>query len=147
MSFGNFGGGGAISGGAFGATGGSRAAAAPGGGLPFAGIPPELQKGVDQLLSGEPEHGEPDARFTYREGDDSGTRLTLRALIFRHWHLGVAAGVLVTIVSIANQAGPKLIDIGITSGPGPTSASAWCCSWASCSSPRSRSPRSPSACR
>ena len=116
MSFGNFGGGGAISGGAFGATGGSRAAAAPGGGLPFAGIPPELQKGVDQLLSGEPEHGEPDARFTYREDDDSGTRLTLRALIFRHWHLGVAAGVLVTIVSIANQAGPKLIDIGITSG-------------------------------
>ena len=53
MSFGSFGGGGAISGGAFGATGGSRSAAAPGGGLPFAGIPPELQKGVDLLLSGD----------------------------------------------------------------------------------------------
>ena len=39
-----------VSGGAFGRSGGSRAAAAPGGGLPFAGIPPELQKGVDRLL-------------------------------------------------------------------------------------------------
>jgi ATP-binding cassette, subfamily B, bacterial len=116
MSFGNFGGGGAISGGAFGATGGSRAAAAPGGGLPFAGIPPELRKGVDQLLGTEPDHGEPDARFTYRDDDDSGTRLTLRGLMFRHWHLGAAAALLVTIVSIANQAGPKLIDIGIDSG-------------------------------
>jgi ATP-binding cassette subfamily B protein len=118
MSFGTFGGGGggAISGGAFGATGGSRSAAAPGGGLPFAGIPPELQKGVDLLLSGEPDHGEPDARFTYRETDYQGRQLSLRGLIFRHWHLGAAAAVLVTIVSIANQAGPKLIDIGIDSG-------------------------------
>ena len=54
MSFGGFGAGN-VSGGAFGATGGSRAAAAPGGGLPFAGIPPELQKGVDRLLEQEPD--------------------------------------------------------------------------------------------
>jgi ATP-binding cassette, subfamily B, bacterial len=115
MSFGGFGAG-TASGGAFGRTGGSRAAAAPGGGLPFAGIPPELQKGVDRLLEQEPDHGEPDARFTYRDDDDSGTRLTLRGLIFRHWQLGAAAALLVTIVSITNQAGPKLIDIGIDSG-------------------------------
>jgi ATP-binding cassette subfamily B protein len=115
MSFGGFGAG-TASGGAFGRTGGSRAAAAPGGGLPFAGIPPELQKGVDRLLEQEPDHGEPDARFTYRDDDDSGTRLTLRGLIFRHWPLGAAAALLVTIVSITNQAGPKLIDIGIDSG-------------------------------
>src|ERR1700733_7630454 len=116
MSFGSFGGpgGGAMGGGALG--GGARSAAAPGGGLPFAGIPPELQKGVDKLLDTEPEHPEPEAKFTYRAEDDSGTRLTLRALIFRHWHLGLAAAVLVTIVSVANQAGPKLIDIGISSG-------------------------------
>jgi ATP-binding cassette subfamily B protein len=115
MSFGNFGGG-AISGGAFGATGGSRAAAAPGGGLPFAGIPQELRDGVDQLLSTEPEHPEPTTRFSYREDDDSGNRLTLRGLLFAHWHLGAAAALLVTVVSVANQAGPKLIDIGIDSG-------------------------------
>ena len=41
--------------------GGSRSAAAPGGGLPFAGIPPELQEGVDKLLAEEPDHGEPEA--------------------------------------------------------------------------------------
>jgi len=117
MSFGGFGpSGGTVSGGAFGRAGGSRAAAAPGGGLPFAGIPPELQEGVDLLLEQEPDHGELDARFSYRSDDDSGTRLTLRGLIFRHWHLGAAAALLVTIVSITNQAGPKLIDIAINSG-------------------------------
>jgi ATP-binding cassette subfamily B protein len=111
MSIGGFG----HSGGMFGPAGGSRSAANPGGGLPFAGIPSELQDGVDLLLEREPDHGEPDARFSYRY-DDSGTRLTLRGLIFRHWHLGVAAVLLLTIVSITNQAGPKLIDIGINSG-------------------------------
>ena len=51
------------------AAGAADAAAAaapgqPGGGLPFAGIPSELQAGVDQLLAEEPDHGEPDLVFT-----------------------------------------------------------------------------------
>jgi ATP-binding cassette subfamily B protein len=100
----------------FGPAGGSRSAAAPGGGLPFAGIPPELQQGVDKLLAEEPDHGEPTARFTYRSDDDSGRHLTLRALIFRHWQLGAFALVLVTIVSVTNQAGPALIEYGINHG-------------------------------
>jgi ATP-binding cassette, subfamily B, bacterial len=112
MSFG----GGTVSGGAFGRAGGSRAAAAPGGGLPFAGIPPELQQGVDTLLATEPEHPEPTARFSYRAVEDIGAHLTLRGLIFRHWRLGVAAAALVSIVSVTNQVGPKLISIGIDSG-------------------------------
>lgn len=112
MSIGGFG----PSGGMFGPAGGSRSAANPGGGLPFAGIPSELQEGVDLLLAQEPDHGEPDARFSYRYDDASGTRLTLRGLIFRHWHLGAAAALLLIMVSITNQAGPKLIDIGITNG-------------------------------
>jgi ATP-binding cassette, subfamily B, bacterial len=109
-------GGGTVSGGAFGATGGSRAAAAPGGGLPFAGIPPELQQGVDKLLATEPLHGEPTARFSHRAEDTAGVHLTLRGLIFRHWRLGAAAAVLVAIISVTNQAGPKLIEIGINDG-------------------------------
>ncbi len=113
MSFGGMPGGGAPM---FGPAGGSRSAAAPGGGLPFAGIPSELQAGVDKLLSEEPDHGEPKARFSYRTDDDSGKHLTLRALIFRHWHLGVLALVLVTIVSVTNQAGPLLIQYGIDHG-------------------------------
>ena len=113
MSIGGMPGGGAPM---FGPAGGSRSAAAPGGGLPFAGIPSELQAGVDKRLSEEPDHGEPKARFSYRTDDDSGKHLTLRALIFRHWHLGVLALVLVTIVSVTNQAGPLLIQYGIDHG-------------------------------
>jgi ATP-binding cassette, subfamily B, bacterial len=112
MSFG----GGTVSGGAFGRTGGSRAAAAPGGGLPFAGIPPELQEGVDKLLATEPEHGEPNVRFSHRTPPDAASDLTLRGLIFRHWRLGAAAALLVTIVSVTNQAGPVLIETGIDHG-------------------------------
>ena len=115
MSFG----GGTVSGGAFGRTGGSRAAAAPGGGLPFAGIPSELKTGVDRLIAEEPDHGEPAARFSYRGDDDAGAHLTLRALIFRHWRFGAAAALLVMIVSIAGQAGPALIAIGIKDGMSP----------------------------
>jgi ATP-binding cassette subfamily B protein len=112
MSFG----GGTVSGGAFGAAGGSRAAAAPGGGLPFAGIPSELKDGVDKLVAKEPDHGEPKAKFSYRAGADVPERLTLRGLIFRHWRLGAAAAFLVTIVSVTNQAGPLLIEKGINDG-------------------------------
>ena len=115
MSFG----GGTVSGGAFGRTGGSRAAAAPGGGLPFAGIPSELKTGVDRLIAEEPDHGEPAARFSYRGDADAGAHLTLRALIFRHWRFGAAAALLVMIVSIAGQAGPALIAIGIKDGMSP----------------------------
>jgi ATP-binding cassette subfamily B protein len=117
MSFGSSGG--AMIGGG----GGSKAAASPGGGLPFAGIPSELQAGVDRLLAEEPDHGEPDAGFSYRADGDAMAHLTLKRLIFRHWRLGAAAAVLVTIVSIANQAGPWLINIGITDGMTPPNQS------------------------
>jgi ATP-binding cassette subfamily B protein len=112
MSFGA----GGISGGSFGQAGGSRTAAAPGGGLPFAGIPSELQDGVDLLLAEEPDHGEPKAAFSYRAADGDQIRLSLRGLIFRHWRLGAAAALLVTIVSVTNQAGPELIKIAIDQG-------------------------------
>ncbi len=116
MSFGGGGffGGGGGPGGPLG--GGSRSSASPGGGLPFAGIPSEMKPGVDKLLADEPDHGEPRAAFSYRISDQERTQLTLRGMIFRHWHLGAAAVLLVTVVSIANQAGPALIEIGINNG-------------------------------
>src|ERR1700691_795374 len=88
--------------------GGPRAAANPGGGLPFAGIPSELQDGVDKLLADEPEHPDPGITFTFRAADSENERLTLRSLIFKYWQLGVVALALVTVLSIVNQAGPKL---------------------------------------
>ena len=99
-----------------GPAGGSRSAANPGGGLPFAGVPPEMQAGVDRLLADEPDHDEPRVRFAYRPTERENRRLTLRALLFAHWHLGVAAIALVTVVSVANQAGPRLIAYGINNG-------------------------------
>jgi ATP-binding cassette subfamily B protein len=114
---GMFGGGG---GGMFGGgrPGGGPVAGNPGNGLPFAGIPPELQDGVDRLLKTEPEYGEPTARFSYQMTKDERKVMTLRQLVFEHWHLAALAGVLVTVVSLANQAGPALIDFAITHGMG-----------------------------
>ena len=113
MGFGGFGGG------MGGGIGGPRQAANPGGGLPFAGIPSELQDGVDKLLADEPEHPDPDINFTFRAAESEKQKLTLRSLIFKYWQLGVLALVLVTILSIVNQAGPRLIDIGINDGMSP----------------------------
>jgi ATP-binding cassette, subfamily B, bacterial len=112
VSFGGFGGGSPM----FGGGGGSRSAAAPGGGLPFAGIPPELQSGVDKLLADEPDYPAPSARFSYRNDDERLKHLTLRGLVFRQWRLGVLAVLLVCIVSVTNQVGPALIAYGIDHG-------------------------------
>ena len=114
MSFGGFGGGAPM----FGGGGGSRSAAAPGGGLPFAGIPPELQEGVDKLLAGEPDYPAPSAKFSYRNDDEGTKQLNIRALVFRQWRLGVFAVLLVCVVSITNQLGPALIGYGIDHGMG-----------------------------
>jgi ATP-binding cassette, subfamily B, bacterial len=91
----------------------------PGNGLPFAGIPSELQDGVDKLLEKEPEHAEPTARFSHQMTAAERRGTTLRQLIFQHWRLAVLAGIFVTIVSMANQAGPALIDEGVNDVSGP----------------------------
>ncbi len=62
MGFGGFGGG-------WEAASVDRAAANPGGGLPFAGIPSELQDGVDRLLADEPEHPDPGITFKFKADD------------------------------------------------------------------------------
>ena len=48
---------------------------APQAGLPFGGIPHELQAGVDHLLASEPDRGESDITFTQQpsRGRDAGT--------------------------------------------------------------------------
>jgi ATP-binding cassette subfamily B protein len=96
--------------------GGRGSAGNPGGGLPFAGVPSEMQAGVDRLLAEEPEHPDPDIRFTYRETPEEYRGMTLRGLIFRHWHLGLLALIFVAIVSVFNQAGPKLVSYAIDDG-------------------------------
>lgn len=99
-----------------GQAGGPRSAANPGGGLPFAGIPSELREGVDRLVGEEPDHGEPGVAFNHRATEAEGRRLSLWRLLVEHWRLGGAALVFVAVVSVVNQAGPKLIGIGINDG-------------------------------
>ncbi|MGH9044589.1 MAG: ABC transporter ATP-binding protein, partial [Acidimicrobiales bacterium] len=84
----------------------------PGNGLPFAGIPPELQDGVDYLLKKEPEHGEPPAKFSSKMTEVDRRPVSIRHMIGQHWGLGVLAVFFVSVVSLANQAGPLLIGDG-----------------------------------
>ncbi|CAL9641466.1 ABC transporter ATP-binding protein [Streptomyces sp. enrichment culture] len=93
--------------------GGGRATAT---GLPFAGVPPEMQASVDALLRTEPEHPEPDVVFEHSRPDPDGSRLSLRRLIRPYWAMALLAGLFVAVEALTLQAGPKLTQIGIDDG-------------------------------
>jgi ATP-binding cassette, subfamily B, bacterial len=96
--------------------GGFGRPAAPG--LPFAGIPSELQGGVDRLLESEPEHPEPDLTFTQNGTEMEGRRLTLWRLLMEYPSMLVLAGLLVVVIAVVSQAGPKLTEIAINASVG-----------------------------
>jgi ATP-binding cassette subfamily B protein len=103
-------------GGGWGGGVGSGPPGAPVAGLPFGGIPSELQAGVDHLLADEPERGEPDLVFSQQPSPDEGEQLTLWRLMARYPRMLVTAGVLIVILSVALQVGPKLTEIAINDG-------------------------------
>jgi len=109
-----FGGGG---GGGFGGPGGAQASAANG--LPFAGIPHELQDGVDKLLATEPEYAEPDIVFRQNSSETELKRLSLGRLLTKYPGMLALAGVLVVVVAVASQVGPKLTEYAINNGMSP----------------------------
>lgn len=106
----------AMMGGAAGAPGGFAAArgGAAQAGLPFAGIPPELQEKVDDLLESEPER-EP-AHVDFSHSDYDRRRLKLRSMLQPHWLALTGALALVGLETVAMQAGPILTQIGIDKG-------------------------------
>ncbi len=106
-----------MAGGFGGAPGGFGRPAAPG--LPFAGIPSELQDGVDRLLASEPEHVEPDIVFTQNGSEEDLRRLSLWRLLTKYPGMLALAGLLVVVISIAAQTGPKLTEIAINDGMFP----------------------------
>jgi ATP-binding cassette subfamily B protein len=114
MSFG----GGAMWGG--GAGGGARPGAWGGagnatqGGAPFAGVPPELQEAVNELIATEPDHGEPGAVFTQVPTDKR--VLTLKRMIMDRWRIALFSLLFLTVESIGFQTGPLLTQIGIDYG-------------------------------
>jgi ATP-binding cassette subfamily B protein len=99
-----------------GAPGGFGRPAAPG--LPFAGIPSELQGGVDRLLESEPEYPEPDLVFTQNGTEMEGRRLTLWRLLMEYPGMLALAGLLVVVIAVVSQAGPKLTEIAINASVG-----------------------------
>jgi ATP-binding cassette subfamily B protein len=106
-----FGGGG---GGGFGGPGGAQASAASG--LPFAGIPHELQDGVDKLLAVEPEYAEPDIVFSQNSSESELKRLSLWRLLTKYPGMLTLAGVLVVVIAVASQVGPTLTEYAINNG-------------------------------
>jgi ATP-binding cassette, subfamily B, bacterial len=115
MGFGGGWGGGG--GGMFG--GGGRPGAPAAAGLPFGGIPSELQGGVDELLAEEPDHGEPQVAFSQQQSDKERRRLSLWELLTEYPHMLVVSAVLVVVTSVALQAGPKLTELAIDKGMVP----------------------------
>src|SRR5437879_11140851 len=95
---GGFGGGigGAPIGGSAGAARGFGAARPEG--LPFAGIPPEIEGHVEKLLEHEPDHSEPDVSFTHKVVDRR--PLTMRRL-FKPYTAAVALCALIVVVEVA----------------------------------------------
>ncbi|MFI9384914.1 ABC transporter ATP-binding protein [Kutzneria sp. NPDC052558] len=92
------------------------AARAGASGLPFAGVPSEMQAGVDKLLKTEPEHPEPEVVFEHGRPDPDGAKLSLRRLVRPYWAMALWAGLLVVVEALTLQAGPKLTQIGIDDG-------------------------------
>jgi ATP-binding cassette subfamily B protein len=82
-------------------------------GLPFAGIPREMQARVDEVLREEPEWPAPTTTFSHRAAR-SGVSLT--TLLRPHSRLVAMSLVLVVIEAISIQAGPLLSAIGIDQG-------------------------------
>jgi ATP-binding cassette subfamily B protein len=88
-------------------------------GLPFGGIPSELQKGVDGLLADEPEHPPSDIVFHHQASETERRQLTLWGLLTEYPGKLAVAGVLVVVIALATQAGPKFTEIAVDDGMAP----------------------------
>jgi len=114
-----------VFGGGWGGGVGTGPPGAPVAGLPFGGIPSELQAGVDHLLADEPDHGEPDDVFSQRPSDDEGRQLTLWRLMIRYPRMLISAAGLIVVMSVTLQAGPLLTQITIDHGLTPPHQHFW----------------------
>jgi ATP-binding cassette subfamily B protein len=99
--------------------GGGGPPGSPQAGLPFGGIPPELQSGVDLLLAEEDHRENSDVVFTQLPTEREKRRLSLTSLLRAYPGMLVLAGLLVAIVSLATQLGPSLTEYAINHGMTP----------------------------
>lgn len=80
-------------------------------GLPFAGMPSELAERAEAILAEEPDHGPADVEFSATDYDRR--PFTLARFLGPHRGALLAAIALVVVETIAFQAGPLLIQIGL----------------------------------
>ncbi len=114
MAWGGGGLGGGLGGGFGGGVGGGVGSAGnPGGGLPFAGIPQEMQRRVTEVLAEEPVWPAPNEHFSHRM---AASGISLARLLRPHRRLLLVSLVLVVIEAISIQLGPLLGAIGIDQG-------------------------------
>jgi ATP-binding cassette subfamily B protein len=96
--------------------GGGPHAARAAAGLPFGGIPSELQAGVDRLLAEEPEHDDATVEFTQIPTTAERKPLSLGGLLTEYPVMLSLAGLSVLTVGLAQQAGPLLTGIAVDQG-------------------------------
>ena len=99
--------------------GGGGAPGAAQAGLPFGGIPHELQAGVDLLLREEPDRGEPDVVFTQLPTQQESKKLTLTTLLMEYPGMCALAAFLVGTIALFTQLGPSLVSYAINHGLTP----------------------------
>jgi len=74
---------------------------------------------VDKLLVSEPEYADPDIVFTQNGSEADLKRLSLWRLLTKYPGMLTLAGLLVVVVAVASQIGPKLTEYAINNGMTP----------------------------
>ncbi|MEI6709571.1 MAG: ABC transporter ATP-binding protein [Actinomycetota bacterium] len=119
-------------GGGFGGPGGGHMFGGPGGssGLPFGGIPTELQENANKLLATEPSHEPANLDFSQNPSEEDKKPLTLLRLVQQYRLWLVTGSLYVILISIVLQAGPRItqwaIDKGMTGTHKSVLVIAWC---------------------
>jgi ATP-binding cassette subfamily B protein len=78
-----------------------------------------MQAGVDRLLADEPEYGEPDIVFHQNGSEADLKSLSLWHLLTKYPGMLALAGLLVVVIAVASQVGPKLTEYAINNGMSP----------------------------
>jgi ATP-binding cassette, subfamily B, bacterial len=105
-------------GGGFGGGPGGGWGGRPGGqpGLPFGGIPTELQAGVDKILATEPTHDPSHIAFLQLPNEEERRRLSLPLLLRAYPGYLFIGSLLVILISLLVQSGPKITQLAIDHG-------------------------------
>ena len=99
-------------GGAFGGPSATQSSASAG--LPFAGVPSEMQDGASEILKREPVHPEPE--FTFQRLAHRTSRLNLRSLFENRLIAALCGLLLLAVETITALMGPVLTQQGIDNG-------------------------------